>query len=73
MKQFVVDSLAKLGMAEDDYNGQKQAMEAIVGFAHEMGVHVHLVAHPRKADDETKLPGNSTFEVAQSSPTWPTT
>ncbi|MFK1397296.1 toprim domain-containing protein [Pseudomonas aeruginosa] len=57
VKQFVVDSLAKLGMAEDDYNGQKQAMEAIVGFAHEMGVHVHLVAHPRKADDETKLPG----------------
>lgn len=55
--QFVVDSLAKLGMAEDDYNGQKAAMEALVGFAHEMGVHVHLVAHPRKADDETKAPG----------------
>ncbi len=55
--QFVVDSLAKLGMAEDDYNGQKAAMEALVGFAHEMGVHVHLVAHPRKADDETKPPG----------------
>lgn len=55
--QFVVDSLAKLGMAEDDYNGQKAAMEALVGFAHEMGVHVHLVAHPRKADDETRAPG----------------
>ncbi|MBG6972451.1 bifunctional DNA primase/helicase, partial [Pseudomonas aeruginosa] len=57
VKHFVVDSLAKLGMAEDDYNGQKQAMESIVGFAHEMGVHVHLVAHPRKADDESKMPG----------------
>ncbi|RRU94258.1 toprim domain-containing protein [Stutzerimonas xanthomarina] len=54
---FIVDSLAKLGMAEDDYNGQKQAMEALVGFAHEMGVHVHLVAHPRKAEDESKAPG----------------
>lgn len=54
---FIVDSLAKLGMAEDDYNGQKHAMEALVGFAHEMGVHVHLVAHPRKAEDETKAPG----------------
>jgi len=54
---FIVDSLAKLGMAEDDYNGQKQAMEALVGFAHEMDVHVHLVAHPRKADDEDRAPG----------------
>ncbi|SER51834.1 MULTISPECIES: toprim domain-containing protein [Pseudomonas] len=57
VNHFIVDSLAKLGMAEDDYNGQKQAMEALVGFAHEMGVHVHLVAHPRKADDESKIPG----------------
>lgn len=54
---FIVDSLAKLGMAEDDYNGQKSAMEALVGFAHEMDVHVHLVAHPRKADDESRPPG----------------
>ncbi|MFK1164246.1 AAA family ATPase [Pseudomonas aeruginosa] len=57
VNHFIVDSLAKLGMAEDDYNGQKQAMEALVGFAHEMNVHVHLVAHPRKADDEGKPPG----------------
>lgn len=57
VSQFVVDSLAKLGLAEDDYNGQKQAMEALVGFAQEMGVHVHLVAHPRKSDDECKAPG----------------
>lgn len=57
VRQFIVDSLAKLGMGEDDYNGQKAAMEALVGFAHEMDVHVHLVAHPRKAEDETKPPG----------------
>ncbi|MDO7919808.1 bifunctional DNA primase/helicase, partial [Pseudomonas aeruginosa] len=31
VNHFIVDSLAKLGMAEDDYNGQKQAMEALVG------------------------------------------
>lgn len=57
VNQFIVDSLAKLGMAEDDYNGQKAAMEALVDFAHEMSVHVHLVAHPRKAEDETRAPG----------------
>lgn len=57
VNQFVVDSLAKLGMAEDDYNGQKVAVEALVAFAHEMDVHVHLVCHPRKSDDENKIPG----------------
>ncbi|MBD1601164.1 bifunctional DNA primase/helicase [Pseudomonas typographi] len=57
VNHFIVDSLAKLGMAEDDYNGQKQAMEALTEFAHEMDVHVHLVAHPRKAEDESKPPG----------------
>ncbi|MFJ2456435.1 AAA family ATPase [Pseudomonas protegens] len=57
VNHFIVDSLAKLGMAEDDYNGQKQAIEALTEFAHEMDVHVHLVAHPRKADDEGKPPG----------------
>lgn len=54
---FIVDSLAKLGMAEDDYNAQKKAINQLTGFAHEMNVHVHLVAHPRKGFDETRPPG----------------
>lgn len=57
VNQFIVDSLAKLGLAEDDYNGQKVAVEQLIEFAHEMDVHVHLVAHPRKADDESHPPG----------------
>lgn len=57
VNQFIVDSLAKLGIREDDYNGQKDAVESLVAFAHEMDVHVHLVCHPRKSDDESKVPG----------------
>lgn len=57
VNHFVVDSLAKLGLAEDDYNGQKIALEQLIAFAHEMDVHVHLVAHPRKADNEREPPG----------------
>lgn len=57
VEHFVVDSLAKLGMAEDDYNAQKKAINQLTGFAHEMNVHVHLVAHPRKGFDETRPPG----------------
>lgn len=55
--QFIVDSLAKLGVAEDDYNGQKKLIEKLVAFAHETGAHVHLVAHPKKLEDESKAPG----------------
>lgn len=54
--RFAVDSLLRLGVAEDDYNGQKDATEAFVNFAATYG-HVHIVAHARKADDESKAPG----------------
>ena len=55
--QFVVDSLAKCGMAEDDYNAQKLFVERLVDFAHEHNAHVHLVAHARKSRDEFEPPG----------------
>ena len=54
---FVVDSIAKCGLAEDDYNGQKALMEALIDFAHRYNVHVHVVSHPRKGNDEKTPPG----------------
>lgn len=56
VKHFVVDSLAKLGLGEEDYDGQKRAINDLTGFAHENDVHVHLVAHPRKGMDENRPP-----------------
>ena len=55
--QFVVDSLAKCGIPEDDYNGQKAFVERLVDFCHEHECHVHLVAHARKGQDENQAPG----------------
>jgi twinkle protein len=55
--QFVVDNLARLGVAEDDYTGQKDVMCALVDFVNQTGAHVHLVAHPRKGADESSPPG----------------
>lgn len=49
---FVIDNLAKLGIDEDDYNGQKKAMVAITEFAVEHDVHVFLAAHLRKAESD---------------------
>jgi twinkle protein len=53
---FVIDSFAKLDMADDDYKGQKILMNALCDFKNEYGCHVHLVVHPRKGSDESGMP-----------------
>lgn len=58
---FVVDNLAKCGIAEDDYNGQKDLVDKLGDFAKAFGVHVMLVAHMRKGQDEAAIPGK--FDV----------
>lgn len=55
--QFVVDSLAKLGMAEDDYAGQKALVDRMGDFVKRNAAHIHLVAHARKGKDEFSAPG----------------
>lgn len=55
--QIVIDSLMKLGMDEDDYNGQKKAADRLQALAQKTGCHVHLIAHPRKGIDEAQIPG----------------
>lgn len=47
---FVVDSLMRLGVGSEDYDGQEKAVFELVNWAVEKGVHVHLVAHARKSD-----------------------
>lgn len=55
--QFIIDSLAKCGLAEDDYNGQKAFVDRLQNFAQHDEVHVHLVCHSRKKDSESDQPG----------------
>lgn len=55
--QFVIDSLMKCGLAEDDYSQQKFLVEDFHNFAMKTGGHVHLVAHARKSKDEGEKPG----------------
>lgn len=66
--QFVVDSLMMTDVPEDGpgaITAQKQAIQKLCDFAKRHGVHVHLVAHPRKGKDETGAPGK--LDVAGSS------
>ncbi len=52
VNHFVVDSLLKCGLAEDDYNGQKLFVEQLCDFKNQYDCHIHLVVHPRKGNDE---------------------
>ena len=56
ISHFVVDSLAKCGMAEDDYNGQKKFVEQLTDLNHAHGCNTSLVAHSRKGESESVRP-----------------
>lgn len=66
--QFVIDSLMMTDVPEDgpgSLTAQKEAVRKVCDFAKRNGCHVHLVAHPRKARDESLAPGK--LDVAGSS------
>jgi twinkle protein len=61
VEHFVVDSLLKCGMGEDDYNGQKKFVDRLCAVAKDTNVHVHLVTHAPKGTNEFERPGK--FQV----------
>jgi twinkle protein len=58
---LVVDSLMKCGMGADDYNAQKDFVDSLCAIARDTGLHIHLVAHMRKGENERSAPGK--FDV----------
>ena len=55
--QIIIDSLMKVVSKEDDYNGQKEFVNGLCVIARDSGIHIHLVHHSRKREDESKRPG----------------
>jgi twinkle protein len=56
----VIDSLMMTDVPEDGpgaMTAQKEAIRSLCDFGKRSGVHVHLVAHPRKGKDESAGPG----------------
>ena len=51
IKHFVIDSLMKLTVDEEDNTSQKEFMNCLCNFAVEYDCHVHLVAHSKKPSD----------------------
>jgi len=54
---ILIDSLMKCGIPPDDYGAQKKLVDMIQQVAHKNKVHVHLVAHARKGNDDSKIGG----------------
>jgi len=51
---ILIDSLMKCGMGPDDYAGQKSFVDSVQSVAHANPLHIHLVAHARKSNDDSK-------------------
>lgn len=56
INHFVIDSLLKCGIREDDFNTQKEFVDHLCTIARDTGMHIHLVCHSRKAGNETEAP-----------------
>ena len=53
---FVIDSLMKMGVASDDFEGQRIFFNRVTAYAKALNMHIHVVCHMRKQGDES-LPG----------------
>lgn len=54
---IVIDSLTKCGLSRDDYAVQAKFVDKVQWAAKRHNVHVHLVCHMRKGNDENTRPG----------------
>jgi twinkle protein len=55
-QHFVVDSMMRVIRGPDDYAGQKEFIELLCAAAHDLAVHIHVVAHMRKGESELDKP-----------------
>jgi twinkle protein len=53
---IIIDNIAKCVQGEDDYNGQKSFVDECTALARDNVVHVHLVHHTRKPQNENHVP-----------------
>ncbi len=61
VKLFIIDSMMKCGVADDDYAGQKKLIDRICDFKNAYDVTVFLITHSRKGESEDKPSGK--FDV----------
>jgi len=55
IQHIIIDSMMKCVRGEDDYNGQKDFVDALCDVAKETQLHIHLVHHLRKSGEGDKI------------------
>jgi twinkle protein len=55
IQHLIIDSMMKCVRGEDDYNGQKDFVDALCDVAKETKLHIHLVHHLRKSGEGDKI------------------
>lgn len=61
IQHLVIDSLMKCGIGVEDLTGQKEFVDGLCAIARDTGLHIHLVVHMRKGENEKIAPGK--FDV----------
>jgi len=49
---FLIDSFLRCGISEEDYPTQKAFIEKLCDFKNKFPIHVHIIAHLRKGDED---------------------
>jgi len=57
--QFIIDSLMRLGVAQDDYTGLEKLVFRVVDWTIQNKVHTHMVAHARKPSNDRGAPATA--------------
>lgn len=64
IEHLVIDSLMKCGIGVDDLTGQKDFVDALCAIARDTGLHIHLVCHMRKGENERTAPTKNDIKGA---------
>ena len=64
INHIVIDSLMKCGIGTDDYNSQKDFIDRLCWAAKSENIHIHLVHHMRKGQNEYSPPDKHDFRGA---------
>lgn len=62
IKHMIIDSMMKCVRGEDDYNGQKNFVDMLTVLARDLKMHIHLIHHVRKSDDDSRPQGKNAIK-----------
>lgn len=64
IEHLAIDSMMKCVPGTDNYNAQKDFVDALTHVAADTGMHIHLVVHLKKGDGDERLPNR--FDISGS-------